>query len=298
MNDLGPRRARVSGGELAYVDAGAGPPVVLLHGYPTSSFLWRNFVPALAMAGMRAVAVDLMGYGASDKPEDAPLHMRAQAGYVRELLDELGIHEFAAVGHDLGAVVAQLLALEGGVGCLVLMDAAAFDAWPIEGVRMLQEATPDQETPEFVRSVIDLALELGMSHRARLSDEIREAYAAPFSGDAGAGAFFRATRAIDGVGLEGREEELGGIEAPVLILWGEDDPYLPVELAERLQNALPTSSLALLPGCSHLLPEDAPETVVPLVLEYLRARYTGQAHSHHPPGGPVPVELGRRERPP
>jgi pimeloyl-ACP methyl ester carboxylesterase len=284
----------VSGGELSYVDAGDGPPVVLLHGYPTSSFLWRRFVPALAMGGMRALAVDLLGYGASDKPEDAALHMRAQAGYVRQLLDHLGIHEFAAVGHDLGAVVAQLLALEGGVRCLVLVDAAAFDSWPIEGVRMLQDASPDQETPEFVRSVVDLAIELGTSHTERLTDEIRDAYAAPFAGEMGARAFFRATRAIDGIGLEGREEELGRIEAPVLILWGEDDPYLPVELAERLQDALPTSSLAVLPGCSHLLPEDAPETVVPLMFEYLRARYLGEGHAHGPHGGPVAIDLERR----
>jgi 2-hydroxymuconate-semialdehyde hydrolase len=292
-------RARVAGGELAFIDAGRGPAVVLLHGFPTSSFLWRAFVPALAMGGMRVVAIDFLGYGDSDKPKGAALDVRAQAGYVRELLTGLGIDRFAVVGHDLGGAVAQLLCLDGGVEAMVLIDTVAFDAWPIEGVRMLQEARPDQETPDFVRSVVDLTLDLGVAHAERVTEQVREAYAEPFAHPAGARAFFRAVRAIDGLGLAGREADLGSLEIPVLLLWGEEDPFLPVELAERLNEAMPTSSLALLPGCSHFLPEDAPETLVPLVYEYLRNRYLGRSHGHgdgheHPSGtarGSVPIEI-------
>src|SRR5207244_13024016 len=101
-----------------------------------NSYVWRSLVPELAVR-MRVIAPDLLGYGESDKPEAAPVHLRAQAGYVRELLQRLGIGEFAVVGHDGGGAVAQLLALDGlGVRTLVLMDVDAFDAWPIEGVRM------------------------------------------------------------------------------------------------------------------------------------------------------------------
>ena len=84
------RRVRVSGGELAVVDQGEGKPVVLLHGFPTSSHLWRDVVPLLATRA-RAVAVDLLGYGDSEKPSDRPLGIRAQARYVRELLGRLGL---------------------------------------------------------------------------------------------------------------------------------------------------------------------------------------------------------------
>lgn len=284
------RRVRTSAGEVALVDRGDGPAVVLLHGFPTSSFLWREFVPPLA-ARMRVVAPDLPGYGDSDKPEDAPLHLGAQAGYVRELLDGLGIEEFAVVGHDLGGGIAQLLALEGGVRALVLMDALAFDVWPVQGVRMVQGASPDQESPEFVRDVVDVGLDLGILRKERLTEEIREAYRAPFSGEAGARAFFRAVRALDGVGLSGREEELGRLDIPVMVLWGEEDPFLPVEVAERLADLFSDSVLALLPGCSHFLPEEAPATVVPIVYEYLRSRYLAEAHAHVPHG---PASMGLR----
>ena len=291
-------RIATAGGELSVAVAGEGPDVLFLHGFPTSSFLWRNLAPGVWMNGMRAVVPDLLGYGASEKPEPVALHPRAQAGYVREALFQLGVDRCAVVGHDVGGAVAQLLALDqGGAEALVLLDAAAFDAWPIEGVRMLQEATPQQQTASFAAEVIDLAIELGVSHRQRLTEEVRAAYRAPFAGDDGARAFFRAARGIDGVGLTGREADLEALAAPALLVWGEDDPYIGVEVGERLQAAMPMASLAVLPGCSHLLPEDAPETVGPLVTEWLASRYLGRRHGHvddhghAEPSGPVPIQI-------
>jgi pimeloyl-ACP methyl ester carboxylesterase len=291
------RRARVSGGEFAYVDVGEGPAVVLLHGFPTSSFLWRDVIPDLA-ADMRVLAPDLLGYGHSEKPGEAALHPRAQAGYVRELLTQVGVEEFACVGHEIGGVVAQLLALDGTVRTLALLDTPAFKSWPIEGVRMLQEATPDQETPELAHSVIDLAFQLGMTNPGTMADGALEAYRAPFAGQEGAHSLFRAIRGIDGVGLIGTEGALGALDVRTLLLWGEDDPYQGVEVAERLAEALARPTLVLLPGCGHYLPEEAPETVTPLVAQFLRANYLGRRHGHehdHPSGaGPVVVRLERR----
>jgi pimeloyl-ACP methyl ester carboxylesterase len=196
------------------------------------------------------------------------------------------------VGHDLGGGIAQLLALQGRAAAMVLIDSVAFDAWPIEGVRMLQSVEAAQETDELVRDTVALTLQLGMGRSERLTPELAEAYSSPFTGVGGPQAFFRAVRAIDGRGLAGREEDLAALDAPTLILWGEEDPFLGVELAERLSECLPASSLALLPGCSHFLPEDAPETIVPLVYEYLRARYLALPHGSHP-HGPTPITLGR-----
>jgi len=284
-------RATVSGGEIAYVDQGEGEAVLLAHGLPTSSFLWRREIPLLATR-MRVIAPDLLGFGQSEKPVGPDLSAVAQAGYLRELLAQLGVEEFAVVGHDLGGAVAQLLALGGGVRTMVLLDAACFDAWPIEGVKMLQAATPEQETSEFVDQVVRLTIDLGVSHKERLEEAALGSYVEP--GVADPAAFFRAVRAVDGVGLAGREGELGELDTPTLIIWGEDDPYLPAELAERLGETLSGSTVALLPGCSHYLTEDAGPTVDQLVYEFLRLRYLGEPHGHAP-AGPVQVFL---ERPP
>ena len=198
--------ARVSRGELAYADEGDGPAVVLLHGFPTSSHLWRYLVPMLAPR-FRVIAPDLLGYGDSSKPEDTEaLTIRAQARHVGELLDELEITRFAAVGHDLGGGVAQQLALEGRAEALVLADAVSFDAWPIEGVRMLQAAEPASADGGLVRGIVGVALESGMSHPERLSDEDHQEYLRPWLADPAA--LLRAARGIDGVGLAGTESRL------------------------------------------------------------------------------------------
>jgi hypothetical protein len=77
-------------------------------------------------------------------------------------------------------------------------------------------------------------------------------------------------------------------------VWGEDDPYLSVEVADRLAETLPHATEVLLPGCSHFLPEDAPDALADLVSEFLRARYLGLPHGHEHAPGPVPLELRRR----
>jgi 2-hydroxymuconate-semialdehyde hydrolase len=292
---LDTKRARISGGELAYVDEGRGPAVVLLHGFPTSSHLWRDLVPMLAPR-FRAIAPDLLGYGDSTKPEDPEaLTIGSQARYVAELLEGLGVTAFAAVGHDIGGGVAQLLALEGGATTLILADSISFDSWPIEAVKMLQAADPGEADQELVKGVVSLALDTGMAAPERLTDEDRTEYLRPWLADPPS--LFRAARGLDGVGLTGTEERLGALDARALVVWGEEDAYQPAVLAERLGEALPGATVALLPGCGHYVTEDAPQAVLPLISEYLRVHHLGQSHAHHT--GAVPVELGISfDRPP
>jgi 2-hydroxymuconate-semialdehyde hydrolase len=290
MIPLEHRHLSVSGGEMAYVDEGVGPPVVLVHGFPTSSFLWRREAWLLAQR-MRVIAPDLLGYGRSAVRPNADLSEPAQAGYVRELLDHLGVRELAIVGHDIGGAVAQMLALDDGldVRAIALLDSACFDAWPVEGVKMLQAVTPEQQTAEFAEELVRLTFDLGMAHRDRLDEPDLRSYVEPWTRDPGD--LFQAVRAISGKGLAGRDAELAALDTPVLIVWGEEDPFLGSELAERLGDVLPGSAVALLPGCSHFVTEDAPQTVGPLVYEYLRARYLSETHHH---SGPVPLGLEER----
>jgi pimeloyl-ACP methyl ester carboxylesterase len=287
-------RFHTSGGELEYTDVGEGPAVVLLHGFPLSALEWRRFVPMLA-ARFRVIAPDLLGAGASDKPLDRPQHIRAQAGYVRELLAHLGISSFAVVGHATGGGVAQLLALDGaGVEAMVLIDATSFDHWPSEGAREVQARSAEVEpTEQLVRALIRTAFDVGGRHRGLLTDELVDAYAAPYLADPAA--LFRAANAIDGVGLVGREAEFAALTCPVLILWGEDDPFFPVLAAEHLNEAIDSSTLGLLPGCGHFLPDEAPETIAPLIAEYLRAMYLKAPHGHaEDKPGVVMLQLERR----
>jgi pimeloyl-ACP methyl ester carboxylesterase len=237
---------------------------------------------------MRVLAPDLLGYGASDKPADADLSITAQAGYVTELLEALRIERPAAVGHDIGGGVAQLLALDGRAAALALLDSICFDMWPIEGVRMIQATTPEQESAEFAEQLIRLTFDLGLGKQP-LDQATLSAYLEPWRRDPAA--LFRAARGIDGHGLAGREDDLAKLNLPAFVIWGEDDPFLPSELGERLGELIPMSMTALLPGCSHFVNEDAWQTVGQLLHEFLRLRYLGESHGHTE--GPVPIYLRR-----
>ena len=284
-------RVRIDAGEIAFVDAGdpEAPPVVLLSGGLTSSYVWRQLIPLLSPF-MRVIAPDLRGSGDSDSPEEADLGLRAHAQVVRALLDALGVERFALAGHGRGGGVAQLVAADGGVDALILVDSVAFDGWPSRTIQDLRERADDVDEA-FVRSWFERLFDEGMGYRERLTDADLEEYRRPFAGEHGVARFARVARALDGEGLVGIERRLATLEIPALVLWGEDDVFLPVELAERLGDALPRASVALLPGCGHFLLEDAPETVAPLIFQWLRSQYLRVPHGHEE--GPVTVQLGR-----
>ena len=221
MNDT-KHRSAMDAGELAYLDEGDGPVVLLLHGFPTSSALWREFVPLLA-GRFRVIVPDLMGSGDSIPAEDVSLDLAAHAASIRALLTRLGVERFAAVGHGVGGGVAQLLALDGtGVDALVLIDSVAFDAWPSIEIRDAQQQGP--MTPALAETIVRSVFDAGMAHGERLPDEVLDEYLRPWRTDDGAARFGRVLAGIDGRGLRDRGDGLGAIGFPVLILWGEDDP--------------------------------------------------------------------------
>ena len=195
----------------------------------------------------------MIGSGDSEKRAGVPLGIVAQAGYIREFLHDLGVERYAVIGHSVGGGVAQLLALDGeGVDAMVLMSSTAFDAWPTLLTREIQRTPPEQKVELFVHSGIRASLRVGMADPDRITpDQVME-YLRPWSGAENVEAFFRFADAMDGTGLLDRERDLMKLEMPVLIFWGEDDEFYPPAVAERLNAAIPTSTLGLLPGCRHL----------------------------------------------
>lgn len=291
-----PHSIDTDAGLVAYHDAGEGPAVLLLHGFPASSWQWREFLPLFATR-FRVVAPDLPGAGASIPREGARLDLSGHAGAVHSLLEHLGIERVAIVAHGHGAGVAQLLALDHPeTDALVLLDAAAFDAWPSATlVRARDRLEAEGAAPALVRTIVRDAFERGAVQRGRLGPDLVEAYAHPYVSGEGPRRFAQVVRGLDGRGLLGCEAALAAFDAPTLILWGEDDPVYPPAVADRLNEAMPSSTLGLLPGCGHFLVEEAGETIGPMIAEYLRARYAHAPHGHgDPTEGIVMLQLERR----
>jgi pimeloyl-ACP methyl ester carboxylesterase len=285
-------RLASSGGEIAYHDEGAGPAVLLLHGFPLTSSLWRRLIPVLA-GRHRVIAPDLIGLGASTAQAGVPLDIRAQAGYAAELLDHLEVERVALVGHSTGGGIAQLLAHHrADVGALVLIDSIAFDDWPTDAIAEVQVLPPERETFETAELVIRSALDIGTRDGEPAEEDV-QAYLEPWRPPADAAGLFRWARALDGLGLRQLERDMATWDVPTLILWGEEDPFHPPAIADRLNAAISSSALGLVPGCGHFLPAEAPETIDPIISEYLRANYLRIPHGHEPPGAVfVPLEVG------
>jgi pimeloyl-ACP methyl ester carboxylesterase len=131
MNQPTKQHIQIGEADVAYLDNGAGPPLLLLHGCPFSSYIWRHVI-ALLRPHFRCIAPDLLGLGDTETPPGADWSLPAQAATVVGLLDALGIQAAHAVAHDHGAATAQLIAAghPARIRRLVLTNAEAYDNWP------------------------------------------------------------------------------------------------------------------------------------------------------------------------
>ncbi|MDQ6828337.1 MAG: alpha/beta hydrolase, partial [Gemmatimonadota bacterium] len=242
-----------------------GHAIVLLHGFGTSSFLWRSVAPALAAAGYTALAVDLMGYGESDRPVEADYSIAEQAEYVRRAMLAMRVSRFTVAGVDIGGGVALRLAAmsPASVDGLVLINSVGFDECPGRDVREVQRATA-RFALRIARDILGVAsvlrepLERSVVDPAAMPDGLVARYLAPYVGQSGVTHLLALAGALKAEDVQ--ELDLGTIVAPSLIVWGEADPWLAEGLPQRLHEAIPGSALVRLPAVGRLSPEEVPET--------------------------------------
>lgn len=258
----------VEGHRLAVYRRGSGRAVLFLHGIPTSAALWRHVQPHLA-GEADTIAVDLLGYGESDKPEAVSPTLPTQVRLLAGLLERWDLHDVLVVGHDIGGGIAQLLALRapGRVTGLVLASSIAYDSFPEPTIARLRDPGWDERIQH-----IDLAAGLrrsllkGLSERPEVAvADLAERYAAPFAGPEGRRAYLRAARAPRTEDLADRMGAVEDLPIPVWLVWGSEDPFQPLRYGQRLAAALRRSSLTVIEGARHFLPEDHPTQLIEVV---------------------------------
>lgn len=181
-------RVDVEGLSVAYRRAGAGEPVVLLHGWPTSNHVWRHSLHALADAGRRAIAPDLPGFGASDKPPAAPYTLDRQARMLEKFLAAIGVENAALVMHDLGGPIGLLWAVRhpGRLERLVMLDTIVFprNLPPLRAL-LAGMRVPGLGSLAVRPAGLLLIFSLGLARGHRLDAGSLDAYREPFAcGDA------------------------------------------------------------------------------------------------------------------
>lgn len=282
------QRVRLPELTINYASAGAGPPVLLLHGHPQTHVAWRKVAPRLVAAGYRVIAPDLRGYGDSDKPESDPSHLpyskRAMAADQIALMKHLGHPTFAVVGHDRGGRVAHRLALDfpDAVDRVAVLDIAP---------TLTMYAKTDQEfatryfwwffliqpdglpekmiasDPEyFLRRHIGGQVKIAGSVDETTIAEYLRTYKIPETLHAIC-EDYRAAASIDLV--HDREDETSRITAPLMAIWGELSVVgqLYDVKATWQEKAKSVSGVAL--PCGHAIPEEAPADLTAHILKFL-----------------------------
>lgn len=257
-----------------------GQAVLLVHGFATCSFLWRNIGPSLALANLTAFALDLFGYGESDRPFDADYGIAGQAEYLDRALTALRVSRATVVGLDLGAAVALRFAASAPdrVEKLVLVNPIAFDAVPAGDVTSLQKNTA-RFAFRVSRGVMGAApllrelLRASVADPARMPDALVGRYLAPYVGREGVDHLLRVSRFITRDALD--ELDLRALPHPTLVVWGDRDPWASPRIADQLSDTIGGSKLVHLSGAGRLVPEDAPETLANLALDFIGARGPG-----------------------
>jgi pimeloyl-ACP methyl ester carboxylesterase len=251
------------GDRVAYEIFGDGPPVVLVHGTPFSSYVWRRIAPELAESHSVYV-FDLVGYGASDKREGQDVSLAAQGKLLARLLEHWALENPMIVGHDFGgATTLRAHVLEKcDFSRIALVDAVSVAPWGSPFYQLVKDY------PGVFRQIP------GYMHRAMVASYIRDAtyrpmtdeemtpYTEPWLGEEGQAAFYRQIEQNDQRYTDEAEPLYGQIERPVLILWGEEDRWIPLETGQKLHAAIPDSQFVTIPECAHLAQEDATESVL------------------------------------
>ena len=273
----------VEGFRIHYVEAGSGEPVLFVHGNPTSSYIWRHIMPEVAKSH-RAVALDLLGFGKSEKPTDVNYDFVLHASVIEGLIEQLRLPPLSLVLHDWGGPLGMAYALRHPdmVSRLVLMSTylspdlalnfplrLAFRVLQFPGVANLLV----QRLNLLAWGAFTFAVGTDAYDRKRL----RQAYLEPFPSSASRRAIRRFVQMVP-IGpsnptyahLERMEAALPGLDIPTLILKGEHDVVLSMARASRLQKLMPGSKLLIIKKAGHFLQEEQPVEVAKAVHGFLR----------------------------
>ncbi len=257
---------------LHYLEAGQGTPILLLHGFPTSSHLYRNIIPKLAKTH-RVIAIDLPGYGLSDKPLDARYNFKFYTNTLNAFLDALDIPTTNLVVHDLGGPVGLYWAVNNPrrVHNIVLLNTLVYPetSWAVK-LFLLALRTPGLRNFLVSPKGIVGAMKFGVVHKERLNREVLTPYTAPFETLAARKALIKAGSGLSIKGLAQIKKKLPALEAPLRLIYGENDRVLPdvAKTMQRIKRTHPQAELTALPNCGHFLQEDEPERVAELIAEF------------------------------
>lgn len=278
IRPLATQNVLIRGNRIAYGIFGTGKPVVLLHGTPSSSLIWRSIVPLLVDAGYQPHVFDLLGYGLSERPWDSQIDtsITGQVDILKGLLSHWDLQQFHLMAHDIGGAIAQRFTIENSdsVLTLTMIDVVSFDSYPSKRTRQQMEAGLESliKVDEVAhRDHFREWLLSAVHNKQHFVDSSLDTYVSYISGPVGQPSLFQhQIRHYDPkhtLEIADRYYELG--DRPVKLIWGANDAWQVVGWAHRLQDAIPGSELNVVKDAGHFSLEDQPEDIAGLLIAFL-----------------------------
>lgn len=258
-----------------------GSPVVLLHGFGTSAFLWRHVGPMLAVRQATAFAIDLFGYGESDRPFDADFGVRAQADFLDRALTALQLPTVVLVGMDVGGAVALRLAVDRPerVSKLVLVGTPPLAEIPGPAIRELQ-----RETARYAlrlsrglfgaSSLLTPFLEESVAFPEHMPPVLIGRYLAPYLGREGANHLLALAGALEEDDLD--DLDIGSVRHETLVVRGTRDRWCTKAAAEAYADGVSNGRYQHVEEVGRLVPEEAPAELASLVSHFCRGTFAGE----------------------
>lgn len=269
----------VDGIRLHYQEFGdaAAPPILLIHGYTASVYVWKTVAPVLADAGYRVIAVDLVGYGYSEKPSWFDYAIQSQARILSRFLSRLGIGKAVVVGSSYGGAVALNLTLDNSemVEKLVLVDAVINDD-PKNHPILRLAAIPgvgESLTPFLCDSRFFMRKRmqgtLAKANHAMITNDRIDNIIRPLAAADAHRSVLATSRNWDANRLE---QDAHLINQPTLIIWGDSDKVIPIDNGHKLHESILNSRFVIFKSCGHVPQEEKSELFTELVTEFCQDR--------------------------
>lgn len=263
-------RVRTSAGEVANGQAGQGPALILAHGWPWSSHAWHRVIPALAQR-FTVYWYDMPGYGRSAKDPSQRTSLDIQGQIFAEMLDHWGLQRPSVIAHDFGGATTLRAHLLHGCDYerYILMNVVAMRPWGSEFFDHVgRHVAAFQGLPPHIHKAIVEAYIQG-ALVSKIDGQDFQNLVRPWLTPEGGDSFYRQFAQADERYTAEVEPMFGQVRCPTAIIWGEDDPWIPLARGQALHALMPGAGFQTIPGTGHLPQLENPEAVLNLALEFL-----------------------------
>jgi len=251
---------------------GPGRDIFLLHGFASSTYTWEKVIPYLTGKGYHVWALDMKGFGWSDKPEDAKYDTITLMQEVNKWMDIMGLKNVVFAGNSLGGGIAVLMALEhpDKTDKIILIDSAGYPIKKPLVIRMAKIPFAGEITKLFFgRCIVKSILKEVLYNDERLTEEKIDAYFSRMSTENALGAQVTLARSLDFDALSSYTKRIPEIKNRTLILWGENDEWIPLKSGHKFKKDIQNSSLEILPQCGHIPQEEKPEETAKIIIDFI-----------------------------